>query len=94
MDPGDLLLIHDDKTLESSDLRQAIHLLFLLKGRLLCLYGFIVIYNPILRNNYLLCFAVRQHTSFTKLQFVQEKNKVRSPLIFAVRSKKSKIPEN
>lgn len=77
------------KKLESSDLRQAIHLLFLLKGRPLCLYAFIVIYNPILRDNYVLCFAVRQQTTFTKV--VQEKNKVRNPLIFGVRSKKIKF---
>lgn len=79
------------KKLESSDLRQAIHLLFLLKGRPLCLYAFIVIYNPILRDNYVLCFAVRQQATFTKPQFVQEKNKVRNPLIFDVRSKKIKF---
>lgn len=58
MDPGDLLLIHDEETQESSDLRQAIYLSLLLKGRPLCLYGFIVIYNPISRDNYLSCFAV------------------------------------
>lgn len=49
--PEIYFFIHDEETRESSDLRQPIYLLFLLKGRSFACYGFFITYNPVWRDS-------------------------------------------
>lgn len=78
MDPGYLLLIHDEETQEFSDLRQAIYLLFLLKGRpfaFMVLLLFITQYGQTIISHAL----PLGRTNFTKSQLVQKKKQSEKP---------------